>query len=100
MFLKTKTTTGRQRGYLLLKNLKTAYTIVMWYWKPISNIHLSLAEMPLANGILRVDKNTSTENIQLHLGHYALANINGKIIKETRKVKGHDVQIINNGNTS
>jgi hypothetical protein len=61
------------------------------------NIHLSLADIPLANGILRVDKNTSTEAIQLHLGHYALPKVHGNIKKETRKIKGYDVEIVDNG---
>ncbi|WP_229970557.1 DUF2264 domain-containing protein [Pontibacter harenae] len=58
---------------------------------------LSLAEMPLPNGILRIDRNTSTEAGQLRLGHYALPEMNGKISRETRKVRGHQVQIIDNG---
>ena len=61
------------------------------------NIYLKLADIPLPNGILRLDNNTSTEASQLRLGHYALPQIKGNIKKETRKVKGHEVHIINNG---
>jgi hypothetical protein len=61
------------------------------------NIHLSLADIPLPDGILRVDKNTSTDSVQIRLGQYALPNIKGTIKKEKRKVKGYEVQIINNG---
>lgn len=61
------------------------------------NIRLHLAEMPLPNGILRVDQNASTEATVLRLGHYALPNLTGTIKRTTRKVKGHDVQIIDNG---
>ncbi|TVT41406.1 DUF2264 domain-containing protein [Hymenobacter setariae] len=61
------------------------------------NIKLHLAEMPLPNGILRVDQNTSTEATALRLGHYALPNLTGTIRRTTRKVKGHEVQIIDNG---
>lgn len=60
-------------------------------------ITMNLADIPLPNGILRIDRNTSTEPVQLRLGHYALPEVNGKIKKEVRKVKGHDVHIINNG---
>jgi hypothetical protein len=61
------------------------------------NIHLKLADIPLPNGILRIDQNTSTEAIALRLGHYALPELKGKIKKEKRTVKGYEVQIISNG---
>ncbi len=61
------------------------------------SIQLQLADIPLPNGILRVDKNISTEPIEVRLGHYALPKLKGSIKKETRKIKGYDVQIINNG---
>jgi hypothetical protein len=61
------------------------------------NIQLKMADITLPNGILRVDKNTSTDSIQLRLGHYALPRLKGAIKKTTRKVKGYNVQIIDNG---
>jgi hypothetical protein len=61
------------------------------------NIRLHLAGMPLPNGILRVDQNASTEATALRLGHYALPNLTGTIKRTTRKVKGQQVQIIDNG---
>jgi hypothetical protein len=61
------------------------------------NIKLHLAEMPLPNGILRVDQNASTEATALRLGHYALPNLTGTIRRTTRRVKGHDVQLLDNG---
>jgi len=61
------------------------------------NIHLNLADIPLPNGILRIDRNKSTDPIELRLGHYALPEMKGAIKKERRKVKGYEVQIINNG---
>jgi hypothetical protein len=61
------------------------------------NIKLHLADMPLPNGILRVDQNASTEATALRLGHYALPNLTGTIKRTTRKVKGHEVRIIDNG---
>jgi hypothetical protein len=61
------------------------------------NIKLRLADMPLPNGILRIDQNQSTEAIAARLGHYALPNLTGTIRRSTRKVGGHEVQIIDNG---
>nr|GFD32309.1 hypothetical protein [Tanacetum cinerariifolium] len=61
------------------------------------NIKLHLAEMPLPNGILRVDQNASTEATALRLGHYALPNLTGTIKRTTRKVKGHAVHLLDNG---
>jgi hypothetical protein len=58
---------------------------------------LQLADIPLPNGILRIDRNISTEAGQLRLGHYALPQLNGTIKQELRKVKGYEVQIIDNG---
>jgi hypothetical protein len=61
------------------------------------NIQLHLAEMPLPNGILRVDQNASTEATALRLGHYALPNLTGTIKRTTRRVKGHVVHLLDNG---
>ncbi len=61
------------------------------------NIKLHLADMPLPNGILRIDQNVSTEAVAARLGHYALPNLTGTIKRQTRRVKGYDVQLIDNG---
>ena len=61
------------------------------------NLKLHLADLPLPNGILRVDQNASTEATTLRLGHYALPNLTGTIRRSTRRVKGHEVQTIDNG---
>lgn len=61
------------------------------------NIQFSLAEIPLPNGILRVDKCKSTDSVQVHLGHYALPEMKGAIKKTNRRLKGNDVCIIDNG---
>ena len=58
---------------------------------------LRLADVPLPNGILRVDRNVSTEATTLRLGHYALPNLTGTIRRSTRKVKGYRVSLIDNG---
>jgi hypothetical protein len=60
-------------------------------------VHLNLADIPLPNGILRIDENLSTAATEFRLGHYALPKVGGDIRKVTRKVKGHQVQIIDNG---
>jgi hypothetical protein len=61
------------------------------------NLRLHLAEMPLPNGILRIDQNVSTEPTTVRLGHYALPNLSGTIKRTTRKVRGYEVQLIDNG---
>jgi hypothetical protein len=61
------------------------------------NVRLQLADFPMPNGILRVDKVESTDTVDLRLGHYALPEINGKIRQEIRKMKGHEVRILSNG---
>ena len=61
------------------------------------NIRLQLADVPLPNGILRVDRNVSTEPVAARLGHYALPNLTGTIKRSTHQVTGHSVQLIDNG---
>ncbi|WP_207427960.1 DUF2264 domain-containing protein [Pedobacter sp. SYSU D00535] len=61
------------------------------------NVSLSLADIPLPNGILRVDKNTSKIPVNLRLGHYSLPETKGTIKRLTKKVQGREVQIIDNG---
>ncbi|WP_114778448.1 DUF2264 domain-containing protein [Botryobacter ruber] len=60
-------------------------------------VQLNLADIPLPNGILRIDRNVSLVPTQVRLGHYALPQKSGTITKETRTVKGHEVQLIDNG---
>jgi hypothetical protein len=62
-----------------------------------STIQLSLADIPLPNGILRVDKLSSPGPVQLRLGHYALPQLKDPIKKESRKIGDHNVEIISNG---
>jgi len=61
------------------------------------NLKLQLADIPLKQGILRIDLNTSTDTCDLRLGHYALPELNGPIIEKTLTVKGCKVNIIDNG---
>jgi len=61
------------------------------------NIQLKLADIPLPNGILRVDEIISTEAVSLRMGHYALPQLQTPITEKALKIKGHDIRIINNG---
>lgn len=60
-------------------------------------LKLQLADLPLDQGILRIDLNTSTDTAELHLGHYALPQKKGPITEKTLHVKGCTVRIIDNG---
>ena len=62
-----------------------------------SGIRLQLADIPLPGGILRVDRISADSVTEMRLGHYALPNLTGTMRKEQRMVKGHKVQIIDNG---
>ncbi|KAF2516929.1 DUF2264 domain-containing protein [Flavobacterium zhairuonense] len=61
------------------------------------NVKFNLADIPLPNGILRVDKNNSDKPISIHLGHYALPKLDKEIIVTKKKIEGHEVAIIDNG---
>lgn len=60
-------------------------------------IRLQLADIPLPDGILRVDRISADTVSEMRLGHYALPVFNGKLKTEQRKVKGQHVLIIDNG---
>lgn len=64
-----------------------------------TSISFQLADMPLANGILRVDKitNNSDESEAIRLGHYALPKLKDDIKTMHQTVKGYRVTIIDNG---
>lgn len=61
------------------------------------NLKLQLADMPLNQGILRIDLNVSTDTAELRLGHYALPQLKDPITEKSYKVKGCQVRIIDNG---
>ena len=61
------------------------------------NIQFNLADIPLANGILRVDRNSSDKLISMRLGHYALPQLEKEIFTTKKKVNGFEVTIIDNG---
>ncbi|MCH5716462.1 hypothetical protein [Niabella hibiscisoli] len=60
-------------------------------------VKLKLTDIPLANGILRVDKISSPVETEIRLGHYALPKLAKNITTSHKKVKGKDVVIIDNG---
>jgi len=62
-----------------------------------SAIQFKLADIPLPNGILRIDRLVSPSDVNLRLGHYSLPQLDVPIKEEIRKVKGYQVRIINNG---
>jgi hypothetical protein len=61
------------------------------------NIRFNLADIPLANGILRVDKNNSDKPVSMRLGHYALPKLDKEIVVAKKKAEGYEVTIIDNG---
>ncbi len=61
------------------------------------NIKMNLVDIPLANGILRVDKNISSEDVEMRLGHYALPEFEQPIITTTQKAGDYEATIIDNG---
>lgn len=64
-----------------------------------TSISFQLADMPLANGILRVDKitNNSDDSVAIRLGHFALPKLKDDIKTMYQTVKGYRVTIIDNG---
>ncbi|GGF22212.1 DUF2264 domain-containing protein [Flavobacterium limi] len=61
------------------------------------NIKFSLTDIPLPNGILRVDKNNSDKPVSMRMGHYALPKLDKEIVTTKKNVAGHEVTIIDNG---
>jgi hypothetical protein len=61
------------------------------------NVKINLTDIPMANGILRIDRLRADTNIEVRLGHYALPVLTGVIRKKELKVKGKNVTIIDNG---
>lgn len=61
------------------------------------NIRFNLADIPLENGILRVDKNNSDKPVSMRLGHYALPKLDKEIVVTKKKAEGYEVTIIDNG---
>lgn len=62
-----------------------------------TNIKFQLTDIPLADGVLRVDKVTSPVATDIRLGHYALSKLNKEIKESTQKVNNSNASVINNG---
>ena len=60
-------------------------------------VRLNLADIPLANGILRIDQNLSNTATDFRLGHYALSDLGQGIRKSRRTINKHKIHIIDNG---
>jgi len=61
------------------------------------NIQFRLADIPLPDGILRVDKVIAPQGTEIRLGHYSLPEINTAIAESTQKAGDKTAYIINNG---
>ncbi len=61
------------------------------------NIKMNLIDIPLANGILRVDRNISSEDVEMRLGHYALPEFEQAIQTSTQQAGDYEATIIDNG---
>ncbi|MBD0831556.1 DUF2264 domain-containing protein [Aestuariibaculum sediminum] len=61
------------------------------------NVKFSLADIPLANGILRVDRNDSDKPITFRLGHYALPQLDQEIKVTKKKIGSIEATIMDNG---
>lgn len=62
-----------------------------------TGIKLNLVDIPLPDGILRVDRISGDTAFELRLGHYALPQLKGDIKETRKKIKGYQVTIIDNG---
>lgn len=64
-----------------------------------TSISFKLADMPLSNGIFRIDKisNNTSDSLVIKLGHYALPKLKGNIKTTQLNVNNHRVTIIDNG---
>ena len=62
-----------------------------------NNVRFQLADIPLPDGILRVDKVSVPTATDIRLGHYSLPELSGNIEETTRMVDGLPARIIDNG---
>ncbi|MDH6389666.1 hypothetical protein M2480_000631 [Parabacteroides sp. PFB2-12] len=60
-------------------------------------VRFQLADIPLPDGVLRVDKVTTPVATDIRLGHYSLPELGKFITEKKQKVKGHNAHIIANG---
>lgn len=60
-------------------------------------IKFRLADIPLPNGILRVDKVSFPITTELRYGHYSLPELGNPIVTKEQKVGGHTAYCMDNG---
>ncbi|OMP30165.1 DUF2264 domain-containing protein [Mangrovimonas sp. DI 80] len=60
-------------------------------------VTMQLADIPLPNGILRIDLNTTSKPLEMHLGHYALPKLEQDIKYSRKRIDDHEVFIMDNG---
>ena len=60
-------------------------------------IKFRLADIPLPNGILRVDKVSFPVSAQLRYGHYSLPEVDKPVVTKERKIGEHTVYCTDNG---
>lgn len=61
------------------------------------DMKFQLNDIPLPDGILRVDKITTPFGADIRLGHYSLPELKQPITEKTRKAGNYDAYTINNG---
>lgn len=61
------------------------------------NIRYNLADIPLANGVLRIDKVSVPAPTTIRLGHYTLPKVDGKAFSIEKSKKVPEAVIIGNG---
>lgn len=61
------------------------------------NTKMNLVDIPLPNGILRVDRNISAKDVEMRLGHYALPEFETEITSTIRQIGHQKATIIDNG---
>ena len=62
-----------------------------------STVNYQLADIPLPNGILRVDKVSVPDSTEICLGHYSLPSLDAEIRETDRKVNKQNVPVLSNG---
>lgn len=60
-------------------------------------VYFQLAELPLPDGILRIDKVSSPSPVEVRMGHYALPEKQGKICESVVRLDGKETYVIDNG---
>ena len=62
-----------------------------------STVNYQLADIPLPNGILRIDKVLVPDSTEICLGHYSLPSLDAEIRETDRKVNKQNVPVLSNG---